>query len=155
MTAARHAADEHTLVQEPVTHADAVAEDGPTGERARWIDRDDRDAVAGLPVLRGEPRHQRAFPAAGWPGDADDARPPGLGVQRPQDVRAPGLVVLDDGEEPRDAALVAFPRAGEQRLGGRDQEAATRSRAMTIRWISLVPSPISMSRASRTMRSTG
>src|SRR4029079_19748577 len=141
---AGHAPDEHALVEEPVAHPDAVTEDRSAGERARRVDRDDRDAFEDLPVLGREPRDERALPAAGRPGHADDACLAGLWVERPEDVGAARFVVLDDREEPRDAARVAAARPGEQRSCRRDQDAATRSRAMTIRWISLVPSPISM-----------
>src|SRR5258708_8764787 len=153
--AARHAPDEHALVEEPVAHPDAVAEDRAAGERARRVDRDDGDAVVALAVLGREARDERALAATGRTGDADDAGLARQRVQLAQHVRAAGLVVLDDREQARDAALITGARAREQRLRGGDQDAATRSRAMTMRWISLVPSPISISLRSRTIRSPG
>src|SRR5512135_1140774 len=155
MSAARHAPDVDALVERALHHADAVAEERATAERRRRIDRDDGDAIARVAVRAGQPVHERALATARRTGDADDARRAGLRVQVAQDVGRTRLVVLDDGEEPRDATFVA-PAGARDEVGGNHAMAfCTRSRAMMMRCTSLVPSPISMSRASRRWRSTG
>jgi len=67
-------------------------------------------------VLGREPRHEGALATTRRTGDADDARLSRVGVERPQDVGAPGLVILDDRQEPRDAAGVSRARPREQEL---------------------------------------
>src|SRR5688572_15823686 len=156
MTAARHAADEKAVIEESLAHADAVAKDRAAAERRRRVDRDDRDAVGRCAVCPRETIDQRALAAAGRAGDADDLRVTGQRIQRPHGLGGTSLVVLDDGEQTRDRTFVAAPRTLEQVGRGDGHEACrARSFAMTMRWTSLVPSPISMRRASRRILSTG
>ena len=72
MAATRHAPDEEALIEEPLAHADAVAEDRAAAERRGRVDGDDRDAVGRRAVRAGETIHQRALAASGRSGDADD-----------------------------------------------------------------------------------
>ena len=156
VTAARHAADEEALVEETLAHPNAVAEDRAAAEGRRRVHRDDPDTVGRRPVRAGEPVDERALATARWTGDTDDLRVTGERIQRAQRVRSAGLVVLDDGQKPRGRSFVAGPSAPQQ-IGRGDGHEADRARslAITMRCTSLVPSPISMRRASRTMRSTG
>src|SRR6266550_2916130 len=134
---ARHRADEDPLVEEALAHPDAVAEDRATAEGTRRIDRDDGNVRRALAERGRETVHERRLPAAWRAGDADDLRSAGLRIKRSHRAGCPGLVVLDDGQQSRDGVLVAS------------------ARAMTMRWTSLVPSPISIRRTSRRCRSIG
>ena len=156
VAAARHRTDEDALVEEALAHADAVAQDRPAAEGARGIDGDDRDTRGTLAVRAREVVHQGRLPAAGRTGHPHDLGAAGVRVERAQDLGRARVVVLHDAHEPREGTLVARARAGDEVTGRgrRHQDARRRSRAMTMRWTSLVPSPISMRRASRRWRST-
>src|SRR5438034_7715065 len=159
MPAAGHRADEDAVVEEPLAHADAVTEDRAAAERARGIHGDDRHASGLLSIQAGEAIHERRFAAARRAGDPDRLREAGLWVELAHGFRRAGLVVLDDRDKARDRSLVPRARASEQiaRRGPPCRHQSTRRswRAITIRWTSLVPSPISMRRTSRRCRSIG
>ena len=65
MPARRHRADEHAVVVGVGLHPDAVAEQGPAGDRRRRIDRDDRHGSPGPADLADEGRHERGLAGAG------------------------------------------------------------------------------------------
>lgn len=155
--ATSHRPDEDALIEETLPHSDAVAEDGAAAERARWIDRDDRDPGRSLAVQTGESIHERRLAATRRARDPDRLRVTGLRVELAHRLGGAGLVVLHDRNETRDRSLVARSRTSEQIAGrGRGHQSTRRSwRAITIRWTSLVPSPISMRRTSRRWRSIG
>src|SRR4029077_13715673 len=157
MPATRHRADEDALIEETLAHPDTVAEDRAAAERARRIDGDDRDTGRALAVDAGESIDECRLAAARRARDPDRLRPAGLWVELAHRRGRAGRVVLDDGNETRDRSLVARARASEQIAGrGRHHQSTRRSwRAITIRWTSLVPSPISMRRTSRRCRSIG
>jgi hypothetical protein len=78
--ARRHGADVDAGVEAEVRHADAVAEDGAAGERARRVDGDDADFRAAVADQPGEVGDERRLAAAGHAGDADHMRVPGAPV---------------------------------------------------------------------------
>src|SRR5690606_33956933 len=70
--ARREAPDEHPLVEEMRLHADAVAEDRASRERARRIDRDDADGRAACAIARDQSIRQARLSRPRRAGDADD-----------------------------------------------------------------------------------
>src|SRR6185503_6340574 len=118
-----HAAYEQTLVEEPLAHAYAVAEDRAASERRRRVDGDHRHAVVRRAVGARELVHERALATAGRARDADDLRVTGQRIERAQSLCGTGFVVLDDGKETRGRAFVAGPSALEQVGGGDGHEA--------------------------------
>ena len=95
--------------------------------------------------MRDEAVDERALARAGVPGDADELRAPRAGEERAQLRLRGGLSVVDEAHEARGRADVALQHA----VGERAHQALSRSRAITSRWISLVPSPIVQSFTSR------
>jgi hypothetical protein len=69
--AARHRADVHARVERALLHADAVAEERAAGERARGIDREDRDGLLRFALVLRERVDERALARAGRTRDAD------------------------------------------------------------------------------------
>src|SRR5919108_1129384 len=145
LPARRQRADEDAGIERMVLHADAIAEDRAAGERARRIDGDDADGLSGAADVRDEAIDQRALPRAGIAGDADELRAPGLGEDRAQLRFGGGLRVVDEPHETRGGPDVTLQDA----VGESTHQALSRSRAITSRWISLVPSPIVQSFTSR------
>ena len=107
VSARRHRADEHVVVARVRLHPDPVAEQRAAGDRARRIDRDDRDGPAGRPDLGDQRRHERGLAGAGRPGDPDEVRAPGRRVEPPQRGLGDRGPVLDRGQEPRQGEPVA------------------------------------------------
>src|SRR2546426_6495002 len=89
--AARHRADEHALVQESLTHPDAVAEYRPARERARWIHSHDGDAVTARAIGADERADECRFAAAGRAGHADHGGLPGITVGGTNELRRSGF----------------------------------------------------------------
>ena len=111
--AARHRADEDPGVEEVVGEADAVAEQGAAGERARGVDREHGDLAVGLPHLRCQGADQGALPHPGRPGQPDDPGPAGPREDLANQLPAGRVVVLDQGDRARQRPLVA----GDEPLG--------------------------------------
>ena len=113
--AGRHRADEHARVEEVVREADAVAEHGALGERARGVDRQHADLAVALAQLAADRPDQGALADPGRAGEADDPRLAGAREQLGDQPVALRIVVLDQADRPRQRALVA----GDQALGER------------------------------------
>ena len=107
-----HAAHVDARVQREFLHADAVAEDGAVGERARWVDGDDARRSCRAAVLCRQRPGQGALARARAAGDADGVRLARVRKERAQVFAAFGALVLhtadDSGERP--------PVAGEESL---------------------------------------
>src|SRR5205085_4625609 len=123
----------------------------------RGIDRDDRDAPGPLSIQTGETIDERRLATAWRAGDSNGLRVAGLGIQLTHRLGRAGVIVLHDRNETRDRPLVACSRARDEVAGRGGLHQSTRRswRAITIRWTSLVPSPISMRRTSRRCLSIG
>ena len=115
-----HRTDEDPLVEEVVGEADPVAEQGALREGARGVDREHRHLAVGLAQLRGQRPDQGALADPGRAGEADDAGLAGAGVDLADQLPAGRVVGLDQGDRPREGALVPGDQAlGERRgLGG-------------------------------------
>ncbi len=109
MAARRHRADVDPLVLGVGTHADAVAQERPTGVRRRRIDREHADAHAAGAVGTDERRRGRRLPDARRTGQPDDVGVPDPDERR-HHVPQQGRRVLDETDEPGDRAAV--PVAG-------------------------------------------
>ena len=72
MAPRRHAANEHAGILRVRLHANAIAEHGAAAERARRIDGNDADGLAGLAPPRDQTIDERAFSRAGRAGDAHE-----------------------------------------------------------------------------------
>ncbi len=147
----RHAADEHVRVPRVGLHPDPVAENRPAAVRAGGVDRDHPHGGPPAPIQGGQPIHERALAGAGRPRHAHQMRAPGVREQVPQQGRPAGVLVLDEANRPRDGPDIA----GADAIGEGAVAHARSWRAMTRRWISLVPSPIVVSFTSRKNFSAG
>src|SRR5436190_180217 len=152
MPARGHTPDEHAGVPRMRLHADPIAEDRAAGERARGIHCDDADGLAAAAQLRDQAIDERALPRSGRSGDADDIGPAGLSEQPPQHIRPDWRVVFDERDRARERPRIAGPDRRGQRAAG---HWASNWRAITSRWISLVPSPMVRSLTSRKYFSAG
>jgi len=114
-----------------------------------------RDPLVARAVLARQPRHQRALAGARRPGDAKRPRASGLRVQGRQQRRRAGAFVLDDRQRAREGARVGGSDAVGQRSRLSQKTQASSWRAITSRWISLVPSPMVVSFTSRKNFSAG
>ena len=91
---------------------------------------------------------------AGAPDQAERGKPTECGCEGAREQAHPLVEHHDQRSKPHDRKL----SSPAPRRVGPDQPSTTEPRiwrAMTSRWISLVPSPISQTFASRIMRSTG
>ena len=157
MAARRHAADEHAGIARVRLHPHAIAEDRAAGERARRIDRDDADGPCRRSRISAVRRSTSVLlPAPGGPVTPISRR-----------GRCCGKIAADRARRPRatSSSMSEIARA----IARADRRASTRSdrrcvgvrhwpsscRAMTSRWISLVPSPIVSSFTSRKYFSAG
>ena len=113
VAAGGHRPDEHVAVAGVGLHPDPVAEDRPAGDRARRVDRDDRDRPAGPPDLGDERRDERRLAGAGRPGDPDEVGPAGARVEPAEGDLGDRGPVLDRGQEPGERAAIA----GQRRVG--------------------------------------
>ena len=155
-------------------HPHPIAQQRAARERAGRIDGHDRHPLAAAARHAHQRVDQRRLADARRPGHADHERPPAVGVDRAQRRPRARQVVVERAhqrrrrdqvarDDLRDLLLGTAPHAASRRFAGRGQRlrssasclqaasAAWRrsSRAMTIFWTSLVPSPISASFASR------
>src|SRR5438876_7727733 len=94
--------------------------------------------------------HERALARTRRTGDADDIGPAGPTENRSHQFGARRILVLDE----RNAAGDCPPVARQNAVGERAHRERS-SRAITSRWISLVPSPIVVSLTSRKYFSAG
>src|SRR5438094_1425960 len=117
--ATRHRANEDTVVEESLAHADAVAKDRTPGERTGGIHRDDGDPWRTFAIDPGETVDQSGFATARWAGHPDDLGVSGLRVERAHRLGRAGPVVLDDRQKPRARPLVTAARASEEVAGRR------------------------------------
>src|SRR4029077_11201033 len=86
-----------------------------------------------------EPIDQRALAGSGRAGDANQVGAPGLAEDRADESATRGIFVLDE----RNRACHRPRIARQNAFGERHRDKSCR--AMTRRWISLVPSPIVVS----------
>jgi hypothetical protein len=121
---ARGRPDERGRLDRQALHPGLVAEDRAAGERARWIDRQHGDAMAGRQQLHAELVDEGALAHAGHAGDADPAGAAGLGQHaREQLLRqhaVGGVAALDQGHGLREHGAVRRPDAA---LVGVDRQA--------------------------------
>ena len=156
MAAGRHAPDEHARIAGVRLHPEPIAEHRAAAERAGRVDRDHADRESAATKLGRQPIDERALPRAGRTGHADEVGAPGVREDRPHDRRALGALVLDHRDRARDRARIAGEHpVSERRRQGRADHRASSCRAITSRWISLVPSPIVVSLTSRKYFSAG
>ena len=131
-------------------HADTVAEDGAAAERTGWIDGDDTDGLAGAAELDDQAVDERALARAGRSGNANEIRAARVSEEPPDELGSLGRLVLDETDRAGHCARVALENALRQRTHW-----ASSCRAITRRWISLVPSPMVRSLTSRKYFSAG
>jgi hypothetical protein len=112
----------------------AVAQQRPSGERARGIDGDHADLPLGLAVGAHQAGDERRLAGARRSGDADPPRAAGLRPDRVEQRDRLGAELLHLAQTARQGLAVA----AEDRVG--DAHSRRRSRAMTIFWTSVVPS---------------
>jgi len=113
VAAGGHAPDEDARVERVTHHPDPVAEDRAPRERARRVDRDDPDLVAGSPPALDDLVAEGALAASGRPGDADDPRPAAALPNISKQARDPWIAILDHP----DRASQRPGLAGHQTLG--------------------------------------
>jgi hypothetical protein len=126
-------------------HADAVAQDRAAGVRAGGIHRDDAHLFAFAAQLVDQPVYERAFARARRTGDADDGGASGVREKFLEQRLRGRLPVLHRRSGAGQRARIARQnvlRPGRHQL-------FSNCRAITMRWISLVPSPMVHSFASR------
>ena len=83
----RQRADINALIIERIRHAQPVAQDRATRNRARWIDRNDSDAAAARAGDRNDGVDEGRFASARRAGDADYERLAQMGLQASQQRR--------------------------------------------------------------------
>jgi hypothetical protein len=136
-------------------HANPVAEDRPTGERAGRIDGKHADGASGPAQFGGEPIDEGALASAGRTGHADHVGVAGMTEDRLDQLSAARVFVFDQRNRAGDGARVGRQHAlGQMDWSSADHRARS-WRAMTRRWISLVPSPMVTSLTSRKNFSAG
>ncbi|OLD02406.1 MAG: hypothetical protein AUI99_06075 [Gemmatimonadetes bacterium 13_1_40CM_3_69_22] len=107
--AGRHRADEDARIQAGGLHADAVAQQGATGEGTRGIDRHHADPESLRAKLLDQPLGERALARTGRPGNAD-APCPALaeaGVHVGQQALEAVALVLDEANRARQRGRLA------------------------------------------------
>src|SRR5438309_5388396 len=145
LTARRQGSNEHSRVERVILHADAVAEDRASRERTGRVDRHHADGLPQAADVRDQPVYQRALSRAGIAGDSDELGTAGAGEQGAQLRLGGGLDIVDEAHQTRGGPDIALQHAVRERA----HQALSKSRAITSRWISLVPSPIVHSFTSR------
>ena len=161
VSARRHAADEHAAVAGMRLHSHPIAKNGAATVGAGGVDRDDADGLAGAAERRGHAIDERALAGAGRSGDAEMKGAAGLRENPPEQLGAGRRFVFDQRDGAGDGPRIAVEHAGGERrarggcllriLG----HCASSCRAITRRWISLVPSPMVRSLTSRKYFSAG
>ena len=127
-------------------HADAVAQDRAAGDAAGGIDRDDRHGLA-LPAQLALPWHRPACscPRPGGPVMPTITRVPGERLHFAQQRQRLGIAILDACGGAGQRAQIACADL----LRPIAHQLFRSCRAITRRWISLVPSPMVQSFTSR------
>ena len=110
MPARRHRSDEDVAIGGIGLHPDAIAEQRAAGDRARWIDGDDRDRPAGPPNLRDEGRDERGLARSRRPGDPDQVRSTGHRIEPAKRRLGDVGPVLDRGQQARQRPAVPIER---------------------------------------------
>ena len=105
---------------------------------------------AGAADLRRQPVDERALAGARRTRHTDEEGAPGSREDGADEVGARRVVVFDEGNGARDRARLA----GQHPFGERGRHDSS-CRAITSRWISLVPSPMVVSLTSRKNFSAG
>ena len=101
--------------------------------------------------MAGDPIDQRRLADPWRTGETDHPRPPGLRVDPTKHLDGVAATVFEQTDRTGDPADVTR-ECSIERLGQQfevDRQSARRLRAITMRWISEVPSPIVHSFASR------
>ena len=137
------------------SHPRPVAEQRPAGEGTRRVDGEDRDIASAGARHSRQSIAQRALADSRRAGDPDDSRAPPLGKEHREELAGVRVTILDQRQCARKGAPVAAPKPlgqwvqvqGLEHIGGGYSE--SNCLAITIRWISDVPSPIVMSLESR------
>src|SRR5262245_13749832 len=151
MSPCRHAPDKNVAVAGMLLHPETVAQHGAASKRTRWIDGDDADGAVRRAKFAEEAINQRAFPGTWWSGYASEIGAAGVPEDLGDQVSSCRIVVFHLSNRARDAARIAREHA----LGQRRGHLARSCRAITSRWISLVPSPMVVSFTSRKYFSAG
>src|SRR5271157_6246451 len=100
-----------------ILHADAVAQNRPTGVRAGRVNRDDADGLIFLAIVLGKLIDQRALARAGSAGQTDDSRLARMREERLEQLRPAGSAVLDGGDGARQGAGVAGAKSTNPCIG--------------------------------------
>src|SRR5437879_7148976 len=126
-------------------HPNAVAQNCAAGDTAAGIDGDNGNTLALPPQLGGERIDKGALPRPGRTGDPDHASVTGERLQVAQSFERRPVAILDATRCAGESAHVAIADF----LRPLVHQLLRSCRAITIRWISLVPSPIVQSFTSR------
>src|ERR1700748_266085 len=134
-------------------HAHAVAENRAAGEWARWVDRYDADGLIFAAIMAGQAIYERALARARRAGDTDQIRIARVREHLAEDFFRFGRAIFNRGDGTRNRADVARPHLLCPVFDGNGHLAEDNSRtsgnyflpriwrAITRRWILLVPSP--------------
>ena len=117
MTARRHRADENVGVGRVRLHPDPVAQERAAGDRARWVDGDDRHRPADLAGFGDERRDEGGLAGPGWAGDPDQMGRPGKRIEAAHRRFGDRRPVLDGGQQPGGRQAVAAEGGLDQAIG--------------------------------------
>ena len=91
-------------------HANAVAQNRPTGVRTGRVNRDDSHCTILLPIIPRQMINQSALARTRRASEPKDTRLPAMRKQSLQQIRPPRRAVLDGGDGARQSARVARPQ---------------------------------------------
>src|SRR5205814_2089763 len=113
-SAGGHAADVDTVVGMMRLHANAVAENGSPGVRARWIDSNNADSFFLLSVLASKLIDQRALARTRRSGQPDYGGISAVLKQRLHQLRSLCRIVFNRGDRSRERANVPGTNAADE-----------------------------------------
>jgi hypothetical protein len=131
-----HRAEVDAAVVQLRLETHAIAEERATGEWAGGIHRQHPHALPARAQLAHQPRRERALADARRSGDADAHRAALQTRHAVDQLIATRAIVLDDADRARQRARIMLGNCCDQPI---DRQ-LSRLRAMTMRWISVVPS---------------
>ena len=117
MAACGHRADEHAGVGGVVLHPNAIAEDRPSGEGRRGIDREHGDLELERAQVADDRARQRRLARSGRTGEPDRVAGSGAWVGEATDLSRLVVTALDQGEETGERRTVALEGRLEQFTG--------------------------------------